>query len=136
AAAGARGQTSDELARVLAPGADLDRLGRALATSARLNDADVAVVNTLWMRLGLRFSDAYQQAVLGWPGGALHTADFGGDPERSLLTINADVEKTTHGLIRELLQRGTITPETAAVIVNALYLKVAWRNPFARQATR
>src|SRR6266540_2991791 len=86
AATGARGRTYDELARALAPGGDLVQLGRTLAASARLDDADV--------------------------------------------------EKTTQGLIKELLQRGTITPTTAAVIVNALYLKVAWRNPFADAATQ
>jgi serine protease inhibitor len=80
---GARGATYDELARMLAPDADLDRLGRALATAAELDHVDVAVANTLWMRFGLEFRDTYQQAVLGWSGGALHTADFGGDPERS-----------------------------------------------------
>jgi serine protease inhibitor len=135
AAVGARGRTHDELARVLAPNADLDQLGRALATSAGLDHADVAVANALWMRLGLEFRDAYQQAVLGWPGGALHTADFGGDPERSRVKINADVEKTTRGLIKELLRRGMINPETAAVLVNALYLRVAWGIPFAEKAT-
>src|SRR6266498_380114 len=104
--------------------------------SARLDDAAAAVANTIWVRLGLELRDAYRQEMLDWPGGALHTADFRGDPEGSRGTINADVEKTTQGLIKELLQRGTITPTTAAVIVNALYLKVAWRNPFADTATQ
>src|SRR6266545_4725258 len=124
-----------DLARALAPGGDLVQLGRTLAASARLDDAAAAVANTIWVRLGLELRDAYRQEMLDWPGGALHTADFRGDPEGSRGTINADVEKTTQGLIKELLQRGTITPTTAAVIVNALYLKVAWRNPFADAAT-
>src|SRR6266542_2787250 len=136
AATGARGRTYDELARALAPGGDLVQLGRTLAASARLDDAAAAVANTIWVRLGLELRDAYRQEMLDWPGGALHTADFRGDPEGSRGTINADVEKTTQGLIKELLQRGTITPTTAAVIVNALYLKVAWRNPFADAATQ
>jgi serpin B len=135
-AAGARGRTLDELARALAPDGDLDRVGRMLADSARLDNADAAVANTLWMRHGLEFRDGYQQAVLGWPGGALHTADFRGDPEGSRGKINTDVEKTTRGLIKELLARGMITPDTAAVVVNALYLKVAWRHAFAETATQ
>src|SRR6266545_2818090 len=122
AATGARGRTYDELARALAPGGDLVQLGRTLAASARLDDAAAAVANTIWVRLGLELRDAYRQEMLDWPGGALHTADFRGDPEGSRGTINADVEKTT--------------PTTAAVIVNALYLKVAWRNPFADAATQ
>jgi serpin B len=135
-AAGARGRTYDELAQALVHGGDLDQLARMLANSARLDDADAAVANTLWMRLGLEFCDGYRQAVLGWPGGALHAADFRGDPDGSRVKINADVEKTTRGLIKELLTQGMITSDTASVIVNALYLKVAWRNPFAEPATQ
>jgi serine protease inhibitor len=138
-AAGARGPTYDELARALGGGdaADLAALGRELAAAARLDgDAEVAVANTLWTRLDLPFEDAYQRAVLGWPGGALHAADFRADPEGSRIKINADVEKTTRGLIKELLAGGTITPATAALIVNALYLKVAWRQPFEEGATK
>ena len=134
AAAGARGTTYDELVRALG-GEPLAELGGELSAAARLEDADVAVANTLWARVGLPFEDDYQRAVLGWPGGALHAADFRGDPEGSRVKINSDVEKTTHGLIKELLAGGTITPETAAVIVNALYLKVAWRQAFEEGAT-
>jgi serpin B len=88
------------------------------------------------MRLGLEFRDAYQQGVLGWPGGALHSTDFRGDPEGARAKINADVEKTTRGLIKELLAQGMIHTDTAAVIVNAFYLKIAWRNAFADRQTR
>jgi serpin B len=133
-ATGARGATYDETARAL--GGDLTALGRELTRAAGLADAEVAVANTLWARLGLSFEDDYQRAVLGWPGGALHTADFGRDPEGSRVKINADVEKTTRGLIKELLQQGTIDGDTAAVIVNALYLKVAWQQAFEKSATQ
>jgi serpin B len=135
AAAGARGGTRDELARVLAPGGDLDELAGMLAASAPLPEAEVAVANRLWMDGALQFREDYQQAVLGMPGGALHTADFRGDPDGSRLKINDDVERTTRGLVRDLLAQGMITPETAAVIVNALYLKVAWLRAFPDAAT-
>ena len=134
AAAGARGPTYDELVRALG-GEPLAELGTALTAAARLEDAEVAVANTLWARLGLPFTDDYQRGVLGWPGGALHAADFRGDPEGSRIKINSDVEKTTRGLIKDLLAAGTISRETAAVIVNALYLKVAWRQAFEDSAT-
>lgn len=135
AAAGARGATRDQLARALAPGGDLAELGRMLAESASLHDAESAVANSLWMDIHLRFLDEYQQTVLGLPGGALHATDFRGDPDGSRVKINDDVEQTTRGLIRELLAKGTISPETAAVIVNALYLKVGWLNAFPDEST-
>lgn len=135
AAAGARGRTRDELARVLAPGADLAELGRMLTGAAALSGAEAAVVNTLWADLHLHFHEDYQQTVQGWPGGTVRTANFRDDPDGSRVKINDDVAQTTRGLIQDLLAQGTITVETAAVIVNALYLKVAWRQPFQASAT-
>lgn len=135
AAAGARGVTREELLRAIAPGADLDELARVLAGAAEPREADAAVANTLWMRQGWPFRDDYQQVVRGWPGGQVHSVDFAHDPEGARRTINADVARTTRELIRELLAEGTIHPEVVSVIVNALYLKVAWLSPFPEAAT-
>lgn len=136
AAAGARGATRDELARAIAPAADLGVLAAMLADAARLDDAELAVANGLWMRNGRPFEDAYRQDVLSWPGGALHNADFVRDPESARRAINADVAKTTRELIKELLAPGTIHPDIVAVVVNALYLKVAWSHAFPAAMTR
>ena len=134
AAVGARGSTRDELVRAL--GGDLDALAAALAKAAQIDDAEIGVANSLWMRLGLPFHEDYQEAVRRWPGGTLEVADFADDPNGARQKINTTVEQDTRGLIRDLLAMGTITPQTAAVIVNALYLKVAWSTPFVEGETR
>jgi serine protease inhibitor len=135
AAAGARGATYDELARALVPGGELGELSRMLTASAALRDAEAAVANRLWTDLHVRFREDYQQAVFELPGGAVYGTDFRGDPEGSRAKINDDVEQVTRRLIQELLAEGMINRQTAAVIVNALYLKVAWLNAFPEQAT-
>jgi serine protease inhibitor len=135
AAAGARGRTYDELVAALAPGGNLEAHSRMLATSADPREAEVAVANTLWMRAGWHFLEDYQRRVTGWPGGASRTVDFFSDPDGSRVKINEDVEQTTRGLIRDLLAPGVIHPQVAAVIVNALFLKVAWLNPFEEGST-
>jgi serpin B len=131
AAAGARGRTYDELARAL--GAAPDDL--RLAEAAALADAEIAVANTLWLREGLPIEEAYERAADGFPGAAVHNADFAGAAERVRQTINAEVAKTTRELIRDLLPAGSVDVHTAAVIVNALYLKVAWQQKFAERDT-
>jgi|1185.fasta_scaffold01305_2 serine protease inhibitor len=131
AAAGARGRTYDELERVL--GAAPDGLG--LAEAAALTDAEIAVANTLWLREGLPVQEAYERAAGGFPGAAVRGADFAGDAERVRQTINAEVAKATRELIRDLLPAGSVDRYTAAVIVNALYLKVAWQHTFAERDT-
>jgi serpin B len=135
AAAGAGGATRDQLAAALAPGGDLPGLVRMLAESVSLPAAELAVANTLWIDQRLRVRDTYQQAVLDLPGGAWHIVDFQHDPDGSRVKINDEVERTTRGLIKDLLSQGMISPETASVIVNALYLKVAWLTAFEPAAT-
>lgn len=136
AAAGARGRTYDELAAVLTPGGELEGTAALLAEASTLADAEIAVANSLWMRQGLTFHEAYQQKVLSWPGGGLRVADFEHDPEGSRRKINSEVEDVTRGLISELVPAGAVHALTAAAIVNALYLKAAWSNPFGEGATR
>lgn len=134
-AAGGEGSTREQLLRLLAGGHDLTALQRLLADSASLTEASAAVANSLWMDRQVTFRDDYQRQVRQMPGGALHTADFRHDPEGSRQAINADVEHSTRGLVKQLLAEGAIDSQTAAVIVNALYLKVAWLHPFAAPAT-
>lgn len=135
AAAGARGRTHDELAAVLVPGGDLEEAAALLAAAATGEGADLAVANSLWMREGLVFHEAYQQKVLAWPGGGLRVADFEHDPEGARQKINGEVEDVTRGLITNLVPAGAIHALTTAAIVNALYLKAAWSSPFDERAT-
>jgi serpin B len=135
AAGGARGRTYDELVRALAPGGGLTDLGRMLTDSAAPAQAEVAVANALWMRAGWPFRPEFQEVVRGWPGGQVRTVDFAGDPEGARFKINEDVAHTTRDLIQELLPSGAVHLDMVAVIVNALYLKVAWLYPFPEPAT-
>jgi serpin B len=127
AATGARGRTYDELARAL--GAAPDDLG--LAEAAALAGVEIAVANTLWLREGTPIEEAYQRTACAFPGAALHNADFAGDADGARQAINAEVAKATCELIRDLMPAGSVDARTAAVIVNALYLKVAWQRAFA-----
>jgi serpin B len=131
AAAGARGRTYDELVSAL--GAAPDELG--IAEAATLDDAEIAVANTLWLREGPPVEEAYERTARGFPGAALHNADFAGSPERARQTMNTEVAKTTRELIRDLLPPGSVDERTIAVIVNALYLKVAWQHTFNKGDT-
>lgn len=137
--AGARGATRDELTALLlgdASGA-LDDQAAMLASASDLADpaAVLGVSNTLWARPGLPVRAEFTNEVLRWPGGTLREAPFDRDPAAARGLINADVSDATHGLIPELLGRGDITADTVATLVNALYLKAAWRNQFPERAT-
>ncbi|MET9259813.1 serpin family protein [Amycolatopsis sp. NPDC004079] len=127
----ARGRTAEELAAVL--GRDQSGL---LHAAAELGDkAQLAVANTLWASDLITVEDSFQAELVRWPGGKAETAPFESDPEGARERINADVDQTTHGLIPALLPEGAIDPDTRASLVNALYLKTAWRHPFPEHAT-
>ena len=146
-AAGARGDSLRELAAVLAPAAgpgaepDLDALAAALAAGAALREdpgalARLAVANTLWADLTLPLSRAYLDAVKSWPGGSARGVDFRGAADAARREINADVERTTHGLIADLLPPDAVDRDTGAVVVNALWLKASWTKEFPAAMTR
>jgi serine protease inhibitor len=137
-AAGARGRTRDELAAVLG---DLDGLAGSLAAGAKLgtgpdSTVTLGVANTLWADLTLPVAAEYLAAVKAWPGGSARGADFRGGAEAARQEINADVSRSTRGLIDDLIQPGLLDADTRAVVVNALYLRASWTKPFAASDTR
>ncbi|WP_370947946.1 serpin family protein [Amycolatopsis sp. cg5] len=123
-----RGRAADELDTVTA-GSEPGLLHQA----TDLRDAEIAVSNTLWAWDRLPLNEDF--SLDDWPGGRVASAPFVSDPEGAREVINADVAKTTRDLIPELLQAGTIAPDTVAALVNALYLKTAWQKPFVDRNT-
>jgi len=137
AAAGARGGTRAEIAAAVPAAGDLAALATALAAAADLDPgadgvpgARIAVANTLWADATLPVAPAYADAVRSWPGGAARTVDFRGAAEAARREVNADVERTTHGLITDLLGPELVRRDTRAILVNALWLRASWLQAF------
>ncbi|MCI2420933.1 serpin family protein [Saccharopolyspora sp. K220] len=139
AATATGGQTREELVNALRtePAGLLELLGCAaeLTTGSAAEPPVLAVANTLWAHEALPVEESYLLALKDWPGSAVRNAPFRTDPEKSRQLINADVAETTRDLIPELLPAGSVDPETVAALVNALYLKVSWREAFDEKAT-
>ncbi|MCP2165204.1 serpin family protein [Goodfellowiella coeruleoviolacea] len=97
---------------------------------------ELAVTNTLWVWDELPVNGDFVTDLAGWPGHSVRTAPFATDPEAARAAINADVAATTHDLIPELVPPGAVAQDTVATLVNALYLRTAWRTPFDANDTR
>jgi serine protease inhibitor len=142
---GARGLTRDELAVLLLgdKSGDLAQLGQVLTRAGVLaphrNNEDepvIAVSNTLWTDESIEILVSFVEELGRWSSGTLREAPFRTAPEQARERINTDVAKTTRDLITELIPEGAINAETRAALVNALYLKCAWRFPFNESSTR
>ncbi|SDH91576.1 serpin B [Actinokineospora alba] len=138
-ALGARGDSRQELVDLLGP---LDELTATIAGAATLDkparDEDepaIAVANTLWADAKITVEDAFVDELSRWSDGSVRNAPFQHEPQKARDEINADVAETTRGLIPELLPEGSIDTDTVSALVNALYLKCAWRKKFREHAT-
>lgn len=140
AAAATGGDTREELLDALRADAPSGLRG-LLSGAAELGDPGaaeppvLAVANTLWAHDELKVHEPFRERFAEWPGSAVRTAPFRSEPEEARQRINADVSETTRELIPELLEPGTVDPDTVAALVNALYLKVSWREAFDANAT-
>ncbi|MEV7094219.1 serpin family protein [Amycolatopsis sp. NPDC051045] len=139
AARAARGRTRDELVALLGdPGEQTTLLRDAaqLVEEAQSKEQpELAVANTLWADDRLPLEDSFKAELAEWPGAAVASAPFEKEPEAARALINDDVGRTTRGLIPQLLPPGSIDSDVAAVLVNALYLKAAWKLPFREANT-
>lgn len=145
AAQAARGETRAELLRLLVGDAnsELGKHAELLSTAAALDPARagareepvLAVSNTLWAVEDLSINPTFAVDLAAWPGSQVAIAPFVRDPEAARQMINADVAETTRQLIPELLPQDAVHPDTVAALVNALYLRVAWRHGFGEQET-
>ena len=142
---GARGMTRDELAVLLLgdKAGDLTQLGELLSSAGvleppRANDDEpvIAVSNTLWTDESVEILAPFVAELGRWSSGKVREAPFRTAPGQARDRINVDVAKTTRDLIPELLPEDAITADTRSALVNALYLKCAWRFPFTPGATR
>jgi serine protease inhibitor len=144
-ASGARGLTRDELAMLLLgdKDGDLTALGAVLTGAGRLDEARdnedepvIAVANTLWTDAAVEIRTDFVTELGRWSSGKIREAPFHDAPAQARDLINTDVAKTTRDLIPELLPPDAIHPDTVSALVNALYLKCAWRYRFAKDGTR
>lgn len=65
----------------------------------------------------------------------IEVLNFTSNPERARGQINIFVEDATKNMIKNLLPPDSITTNTEAVLINAVYFKGNWVSKFNKQAT-
>jgi serpin B len=143
---GAKGTTADELNRTLhfnAPPVDYLRADAQLL--AAMNFAgpgrELDAADAVWVQSGMPLEPDFDADVARYAKAGVRRTDFAGDREASRLAINGWVEQATHDKIKDLLHKEDLlssdpASNTVAVLVNAIYWKGKWEQPFDKAATK
>jgi serpin B len=142
--AGAAGQTASQIAHVLgapSPGAavaDAALLRRELTQSVGSGTGapTLDVANALWTQSGLSLQQPFVSTLTSDFGAPPQSTNFASSPAAALAAINSWVSSHTDSLIPAILGPGSITPQTAFVLANAIYLKAHWEMPFEADLTQ
>lgn len=139
-AAGARGETRDQMASVLGFGDSLGSAhtaqGEALERLQGSPGVELSIANSLWGQAGLNFERDFTELLQEHYGAGMRETNFQSEPEQSRTAINAWVEEQTRERIQDLIPEGAINNQTRLVLANAIYFKGKWDQPFDPEATR
>jgi len=106
------------------------------ALQAQLNEAqkgrgiELNTANGLWAQKQHPFLPAFLETVRGPFQANLNEVDFPTAAEPTRKEINDWVSAQTKGKIADLLQPGVLNSATRLVLVNAIYFKGRWAEPF------
>lgn len=151
AGAGTRGQTQEQMERVLHFYYPLQRIHCAMLQQ-RLHEAlgllqnqlnkdkevgyELNVANALWGQKGEGFLPEFLELTKKYYGAGPREVDFVRQTEKARKTINAWVEKQTKDKIKELIKKGILGRDTVLVLTNAIYFKGDWAIQFDREKTK
>lgn len=130
---GAVGKTAEEISRVLGFGSQgkeqINNFCRDMMVIAdNTQDATVRLANAIMVNKGHELKDSYLKVSREYYDAECATLDF--SLSSSLDYINNWASEKTNGLIPQLLDE--LNDSAVAYLMNALYFKAGWNNPFER----
>ncbi|MCK9255546.1 MAG: serpin family protein [Bacteroidales bacterium] len=91
---------------------------------------DFKLANKIYLEKTYTILPTYKDLIEKYFDGAFQLADFVKNARLEEKNINAWVEKMTNDRIKDLIPAGSLKPNTSMVLVNAIYIKSAWKYPF------
>jgi hypothetical protein len=111
------------------------RTGTFPDQSGKPQDVTLRIANAPFGQRGLAIEPAYLDALGSRFGAGLRLVDYARAAEAARAEINGWVADETEHRIEDLLAPGAVDDMTRLVLVNAIYLKAAWQQPFIEGAT-
>jgi serpin B len=151
ARAGAKGETADEMDKVLRVdgwqelGTGLNSLDALLRSrdaawkdpyeEGDLHQLALRTANMAFGQEGYALEDAYLERLGRTFGAGLGVVDYANETEAARVAINGWVSRQTMGRIPELLAPPNVNTGTRLILVNAIYLKAEWARAFDEDRT-
>ncbi|MFH1227997.1 MAG: serpin family protein [Planctomycetota bacterium] len=139
--AGARNETAKQMATTLHFNLESDRLAQACAelikgmAPSKPEDYQINIANALWGQQDYKFLPGFLDLNNKYYKAGLNPVDFLKATEEARQTINKWVEVQTNDKIKDLIQKGVLTPDTKLVLTNAIYFKGNWMTQFDKNKT-
>jgi serpin B len=96
----------------------------------------LTVANRLFGQSGSSFHADFLERLKTNYDATLEMMDFARNPSGAAKSINNWVEQQTKQRIRNLIPEGALNVMTRLILVNAIYLKAPWQEPFKESATK
>jgi len=133
---GARGDTQEQMIQALHFLPNQEQFHPAFALLAdtlkeieEKGFVNLKAANSLWPQKGKKFEKQYLRLLKKTYGLRITSLDYG-DEEAARQTINAWVDETTEGKIKDLIPAGILNNLTRLVLANAIYFKGDWEAQF------
>ena len=143
--AGARGETEQQMMatmRYALPQPQLHQVFNQLdqslnSTGGEAGGYQLVVANSLWGQDGFPFRADFLELIARNYGAGVRLVDFtsGAKREAARQEINNWVSEQTNDKIKDLLRKEMLNDFTRLVLVNAIYFKAEWAEPFFRPYT-
>jgi len=135
---GAQGQTADEICSVLGYGAgdvvSVNEYCKSMLTQLPKLDGKTTlkIANAIMVDKQGELLNSYKNTVANYYEAYVESVDFS-NGSAAVNKVNSWCNRNTNGLIPKIIDR--IPPQTFAILMNALYFKSKWANPFEKSAT-
>jgi len=104
--------------------------------SLKSESLKLSFANSLWPQQDYKLSDDYLALTKKHYGVSVTPVDYQRAAEKARKQINEWVSDKTENKINDIIQPGTFDNLTRLILVNAVYFKGAWKNPFEERKTK
>lgn len=136
---GAKGSTFEQLAQ----GLHLDNnksivanqfLEHREALEHNLGDSKLSIANRIYVQQGHQLNKNFEEIAVTKFKSGIESLNFA-EANKSAEAINHFVEEQTNGKIKGIVKSDQLDAETRSVLVNAIYFKADWEQPFSSDLT-